>query len=141
MAKFELIKARMMPCFLGRHIKSEITTTSLTYVTITDSDVVCNPSLYKKRGKLYIRFFVHLKNGASGKIAYAQLYRRYVDTIVTGSEVSVTNTAYQIADSGWLDISSDSNIESYQVQMKVDGGIGYSNSATMIMCGMKLPIG
>jgi len=129
-----------LPVFSARHITSEVSTTSTSYVTIVDSDVLINPKWFQLQ-KLYLRFLAHLKNSTSGETTYARLYRQHAGTVVDGTEVSVTNTAYQIADSGWVDITGEEGLESYQVQMKVSGGTGYCNSAILILSSKKLPLG
>jgi len=129
---------RVSSVFSGRHICSQISTTSLTYVTIVDSDVIINAPLFKYSGTLYVKFLAHLRNNTVGQTTYAQLYRQHAATVVTGTEVSVTNTAYAIAESSWVDISAETGPESYQVQLRVTGGTGYCNCAIMLLSYVQL---
>lgn len=130
---------RVSAVFSGRHICSQVSTSSVTYVTIVDSDVIINAPLFKYSGTLYVKFLAHLRNSEVGYATYAQLYRQHAATVVTGTEVSVTNTAYQIAESPWVDISGETGPESYQVQMKVpSGGTGYCNCAIILLSYVQL---
>ena len=124
--------------FSARHITSEVSTTSTTYATIVDSDVIINAPLFRVDNKLFLKFFAHLKNDTAGETTYARLYRQHAGTVIDGTEVSVTDTAYQIAESDWVDISNETGPESYQVQMKVTAATGYCNSAIMLLSYVQL---
>jgi len=124
--------------FEARHITSEVTTTSSSYVTIPDSDVIIDPSWFAQNGRLYLRFVAHLKSDVSGASTFARLYRQHAGTAVEGTEVSVATTEYQIADSGWIDIAGEAGLESYQVQMKTNASTGYCNSAIMLLSSVQL---
>jgi hypothetical protein len=114
------------------------TTTSLTFVTIADSDIALNPALFNVTGTLFVKFIYHIKNDTAGETTYIQVFRQNAATVVAGSEASVVGAGWGIVESGWIDWSSESGAESYQVQMKVTGGVGEYNSVLMILSPTQL---
>ena len=128
-----LLTADELPVLTLKFGAEGSTTTSTSYVTIADSDIAIDPSIFKRNDKLYVRFIYHAKNTTSGETTYIRVYRQNAGTEVTGSEKSVTGTSWAILDTGWIDWSSESGAESYQIQMKVTGGTGEYNSAIMIL--------
>jgi len=124
--------------FEARHITSEVTTTSTTYVTIADSDVILDASWFEQNDRLYLRFVAHLKSDVSDASTFARLYRQHAGTVVEGTEVSVATTEYQIVDSGWIDMAGEAGLESYQVQMKTNASTGYCNSAITFLSSVPL---
>lgn len=114
------------------------TTTSTTYVTIADSDIALDPALFNVADKLFVKFIYHIKNDTAGETTYIQVLRQNAGTVVAGSEVSVVGAGWGIVESGWIDFSAESGNESYQVQMKVTGGVGEYNSVLMILSPVQL---
>lgn len=108
------------------------TTTSTSYVTIKDSDVVLNfDNWTDSNSNVYIKFRIHLSNNdtfaqdTSGDSlgSYARLYRQNAGTAVSGSEVFYEveeENDWGIVESSWIDISGDSGDESYHIQLKTD---------------------
>ena len=110
------------------------TTSSDTYVTIANSDIALDPAIFKLSDTLYVRFIYHLRNQTADKIAYIQVYRQDAASAVANSEETVTGTTWTVKDTGWLDWSSESGAESYQIQLKTEsGGTAEYNSALMII--------
>lgn len=114
------------------------TTTSTTYVTIANSDIALDPSLFKFETTLYVKIIAHIKNNTSGETTYLRIYRQNAGTVVSGSEVSVVGAGWGIVASGWIDWSAESGNESYQVQLRVTGGVGEYNSVLMILSPVQL---
>jgi hypothetical protein len=114
------------------------TTTSTTYVTIADSDIALNPALFNVTGQLFVKFIYHIKNDTAGETMYIRVYRQEAGTVVAGSEKSVAGAGWGIVETGWIDFSGESGAESYQLQMKVTGGVGEYNSALMILSPVQL---
>jgi hypothetical protein len=113
-------------------------TTSLDYVTIADSDIAINPALFNVTGQLFAKFIYHIKNDTAGETTYIQVYRQNAGTLVTGSEKSIVGAGWGIVETDWIDFSTESGSESYQLQMKVTGGVGEFNSAIMILSPVQL---
>jgi hypothetical protein len=114
------------------------TTTSTTYVTIADSDIALNPSMFNIVGQLLVKFVYHIKNNTAGETTYIRVYRQEAGTVVTGTEKSVVGAGWGIVETGWIDFSGENVAESYQLQMKVTGGVGEYNSALMILSPVQL---
>jgi len=114
------------------------TTTSTVYVTIANSDIACNPALFKLKATLYVKFIYHIKNDTSGQATYIRVLRQNAGTPVNGSEASAVGAGWAIVETAWIDWSSESGNESYQVQMKVTGGVGEFNSALMVLSSVQL---
>jgi len=114
-------------------------TTSTSYVTIADSDIALDMSDYRgPNGALWLKFIAHIYNDTDGETTYIQIYRQNAGTAVSGTELSGTGAGWTIAESDWVDMSTESGNESYQLQMKVTGGTGMYNSAIMILSPYKL---
>jgi len=114
------------------------TTTSTVYVTIANSDIAFNPALFKLKATLYVKFIYHIKNDTAGQTIYIRVLRQNAGTPVTGSEASAVGAGWAIVETAWIDWSSESGNESYQVQMKVTGGVGEFNSALMLLSPVQL---
>lgn len=114
------------------------TTTSTTYVTIADSDIALNPALFNLIGTLYVKFIYHIKNDTVAETTYIRVYRQNSGTVIAGSEKTVVGAGWAIVETAWIDWSNESGNESYQVQMKVTGGVGEFNSALMILSPVQL---
>jgi len=130
---------KLRPLFCARGITKEVSTTSTDPVVIVDSDVLIDPSIFQISAKLYIRFIAQLRNVGGGiNWTQARLYRQHAGTAVSGTEVSTTSTEYAVVDSGWVDITGESGLESYQVQLWVldSNYAGYCNSTIMLLCGL-----
>jgi hypothetical protein len=136
--KFDFIKKQITKLFSAKFGAEGSTTTSTSYVTIADSDITLDPALFKHAGKLYLRFIAHIKNDTAGQTTYIQIYRQNAGTPVAGTELSVAGPGWAIKDSGWIDWSNEAGYESYQLQMKVTGGVGEFNSAIMLLSSIKL---
>ena len=111
-------------------------TTSLTYVTIANSDVAFDPQALRKampNQKLYAKFVYHIGN-TGAYTTYIQVYRQNAGTAVAGSEASYAFTAagWAIVSTGWIDFTNEAQ-DSFQLQMKVTGGTGLYNCALMIL--------
>jgi len=131
---------KLRPLFSARGVSAEVSTTNSAFTVVIDSDVIIDPSWFQVKSKLFIRFLAHLKNTTSGSRAQAQLYRRGAGTAVSGTTVTVTSTAYQIADSGWVDFGGESGLEAYQVQIAApDGGTTYINCSVILIAAEKYP--
>ena len=123
-----------LPVFTIRFGAEDASTTSTSYVTIANSDICINPTIFKRNNKLYVRFIYHAKNSTSGETTYVRVWRQNAGTAVSGSEKSTTGTDWACLDTGWIDWSDEPNTcESYQLDMKVTGGTGYCNCAIMIL--------
>jgi hypothetical protein len=114
------------------------TTTSTVYVTIANSDIAFNPALFKLKATLYVKFIYHIKNDTAGQTTYMRVLRQNAGTTVDGSEASVVGAGWGIVETAWIDWSNESGNESYQVQMKVTGGMGEFNSALMVLSPIQL---
>jgi len=127
------------PVFSARHVTSEESTDSDTYVTVPDSDVLIDPAIFQVYKTLYLRFLAHLK-ATTGYEAFARLYRQHAAVPITETEISTTNDVYTVCDSGWVDITGLTGLESFQVQLRssVAGQLVYCNSAIMLLCGVQL---
>jgi len=122
------------------------TTTSTAYVTIADSDICIDSSLFMHGGNLWARFYYHLHESLSGGTASIIVYRQNADSTIPATEKSVTGTGWAKLDTGWLDWSNEGSAllggtwgpESYQLQMKTtSGGTAEFNSAIMILSHKK----
>jgi len=120
------------------------TTTSTAYATIADSDVCINPGMFRLDGQLWMKFVAHLK-ADTGSSCWIRVYRQNAGSTVDGTELSVGPNGWAKLETDWLDWSNEgANLsggtwgpESYQLQMKVDGGEGEYNSAIMILSPRK----
>ncbi len=110
------------------------TTTSGAYVTIVDSDILIDPDIFKYGGKLWLRFIAHFYN-SEANTTYMRIYRQNAASVVPNTELShaFAGVGWTKEDTGWMDFSSETGLESYQVQMKVTGGTGMYNSAIMLL--------
>ena len=110
------------------------TTTSITYVTIADSDIALDPSNYAVGGRLFVKFIYHIYNSGAYTTSI-QVYRQNAATAVTGSEKTMTGAGWAIVDTGWIDWSSESGNESYQIQLRTSDALGTAeyNSAIMLL--------
>jgi len=62
----------------------------------------------------------------------ARIVRQNAGTAVTGTEVIGTqNRQWEFLDTGWINLSSESGIESYQIQLKANNGKAKYNSAIL----------
>jgi len=109
-------------------------TDSTDWVTIADSDIALDPAKYRGLdGKLYLRFIAHIKNDLNTGTTYIRIYRQNAASTVDGTELSNAGD-WAIVDSGWIDWSTESGYESYQIQLKTTtNGTAYYNSAIMIL--------
>ena len=114
------------------------TTTSTVYVTIANSDIAFNPALFKFATTLYVKFIYHIKNDTAGKTTYIRVFRQNAATAVAGSEAAKSDPGWLIVETTWIDWSGENMTESYQIQMKVSGGVGEFNSALMILSPVQL---
>lgn len=135
-----LVRAKYLPQVVSFKFGAEgSSTTSTSYVVIADSDIALDMSDYRgPNGKLYLKFIAHIYNDSSGETTYVRIYRQDAGTAVSGTELSGTGAGWTIAESDWVDMSTESGSESYQIQMKVTGGTGMYNSAIMILSPYKL---
>jgi len=113
-------------------------TTSLTYVTIANSDIALNPALFKKGPTLYVKFIYHMKNDTAGQTTYMRVLRQNVGTPVVGSEASMSGAGWGIVETAWIDWSAEATAESYQLQLRVTAGVGEFNSALMVLSPVQL---
>jgi len=67
-----------------------------------------------------------------------RVLRQNAATVVVGSEASVVGAGWGIVETAWIDWSGESGNESYQLQMKVTGGLGEFNSALMVLSPVQL---
>jgi len=113
------------------------TTQEISYATIADSDIALNPADYAVGGKLFVKFIYHIVNSESNRTTSIQVYRQNATTAVTGSEQSTVSdhSVWQIKETAWIDWSSESGNESYQIQLKTSNAAGTAeyNSAIMIL--------
>jgi len=109
-------------------------TNSTAYVTIANSDISLDPSKYRGLdGKLYLRFIAHIKNALTTGTTYIVIYRQNKASTVAGTELKSAGD-WAIVDSGWIDWSTESGYESYQIRLKTTtNGTAYYNSAIMIL--------
>jgi len=130
-----LLRAQYLPQVFEVKFGAEgSSTTSTSYVTIANSDVMLDMSNYRgPNGKLYMKFIAHIYNNTSGAYTYIRIYRQYAATAVAGSELSGIGAGWTRAESNWIDMSTESGKESYQIQLKVSSGTGQYNSAIMIL--------
>jgi hypothetical protein len=104
------------------------TTTSSTFVTITDSDIAFDPSNYQDdNGNLEIKIVAHLSHSDFGTV-FLRMFRQNAGTAVAGTEVSHSPTttgkgAFGFAESPFIDFSNESGFESYQLQLRSDDGL------------------
>lgn len=95
-------------------------TTSTSYTTIANSDVAIDFDKIKDRnGSVFVNIVYHLAGDAS-----ARIFRQNAGTAVSGTAVSTTASVgnWSFAESGWIDLSSETGFESYQVQLSSDDG-------------------
>ena len=79
-----------------------------------------------------------MKNDTGGQTTYMRVLRQNAGTPVVGSEAYAVGAGWFIVQSDWIDWSSESGNESYQLQMKVTGGTGEFNSALMVLSPVQL---
>ncbi len=85
-----------------------------------------------------MKFIYHIKNDTAGQTTYIRVFRQNAGTAVAGSEKSAVGAGWSIVETAWIDWSSESGAESYQIQLKVSGGIGEFNSAIMVLSPVQL---
>ena len=107
-------------------------------MTIANSDIAFNPALFKSATTLYVKFIYHIKNDTAGQTTYIRVLRQNAGTPVADSEASVVGAGWGIVETAWIDWSAEATAESYQLQMKVTGGVGEFNSALMILSPIQL---
>jgi len=107
-------------------------------VTIANSDIAFNPSLFKLTATLYVKFIYHIKNDTAGQTTYIQVLRQNAGTVVAGSEASVVGAGWGIVETAWIDWSAEATAESFQLQLKVSAGVGEFNSALMVLSPVQL---
>ena len=108
------------------------------YVTIANSDIAFNPALFKFATTLYVKFIYHIKNDTAEQATYIRVLRQNAGTPVAGSEAIITSWPWAIVETAWIDWSAEAIAESYQIQMKVSGGVGEFNSALMVLSPVQL---
>ena len=101
-------------------------------------NIAFNPALFKFATTLYVKFIYHIKNDTVGKTTYIRVFRQNAATAVVGSESAKSDPGWLIVETAWIDWSGENMTESYQIQMKVTGGVGEFNSALMVLSPVQL---
>lgn len=116
-----------------------------SWATVPNSDLVFDPDTFKDRnGEVYIRLVYHLKHWTDSGTVSARLYRQNAQSAVNGSKTNVDDTtvslslndAWGTADTGWLQLSGDAGMESYQVQMESSDGNDVEYNSIRIIWGV-----
>ncbi|HLE48845.1 MAG TPA: DUF2341 domain-containing protein [Patescibacteria group bacterium] len=107
------------------------TTTQTSYTNLTNKKIwLYNSSLFNPTPTVY--FEATLANNTGGSIAYAALYTdgATCSSVVSGSEVSVTGTSWDLARSGPITLTSNTQ---YSVCIKADANTAKIANARIIL--------